>query len=59
MFNGDLELTVAGYNAGEGSVMRFGGIPPFAETQTYVTNVLTYYRRYRAISDVAVASASY
>ncbi|MCA9625875.1 MAG: lytic transglycosylase domain-containing protein, partial [Myxococcales bacterium] len=28
-FNGDLELTVAGYNAGEGAVMRHGGIPPY------------------------------
>src|SRR5687767_11180496 len=33
LFNGDLELTVAGYNAGEGAVTRHGGIPPYAETQ--------------------------
>jgi soluble lytic murein transglycosylase-like protein len=47
MFNGDLELTIAGYNAGEAAVVRYAGIPPYEETQGYVTKVLTYYRRYR------------
>jgi len=48
LFNGDIELTVAGYNAGEGAVMRHGGIPPFPETQEYVKRVLANYRAYRA-----------
>jgi soluble lytic murein transglycosylase-like protein len=48
LFNGDIELTVAGYNAGEGAVMRHGGIPPFPETQEYVKRVLANYRMYRA-----------
>lgn len=48
LFNGDIELTVAGYNAGEGAVMRHGGIPPFPETQEYVKRVLANYRSYRA-----------
>jgi soluble lytic murein transglycosylase-like protein len=48
LFNGDLTLTIAGYNAGEGAVMRHGGIPPYAETQGYVKRVLYYYRHYRA-----------
>jgi soluble lytic murein transglycosylase-like protein len=48
LFNGDIELTVAGYNAGEGAVIRYGGIPPFPETQEYVKRVLANYRSYRS-----------
>jgi soluble lytic murein transglycosylase-like protein len=59
MFNGDLTLTVAGYNAGEAAVVRYAGIPPFEETQGYVTRVLTYYRRYRTMGDPALASRAY
>src|SRR5690606_33732774 len=49
LFNGDIELTIAAYNAGEGAVMRYGGIPPYEETQGYVTKVLGYYRYYRSL----------
>ena len=56
LFNGDLSLTIAGYNAGEGAVMKHKGIPPYDETQLYVARVLEYYRRYRTIPDVVVAS---
>ena len=59
MFNGDISLTIAGYNAGESAVVRFAGIPPYDETQGYVTRVLGYYRRYRTVGDAALASASY
>ena len=57
-FNGDLELTVAAYNAGDGAVIRFGGIPPFAQTRDYVVNVTKYYRRYRSIADIVEASVA-
>ncbi len=49
LFNGDLELTIAAYNAGEGAVMRYGGIPPYPETQDYVARVVAYYRHFRAV----------
>ena len=48
-FNGNLQLTIAGYNAGEGAVIRYGGIPPYPETQGYVESVLRNYQRYRAL----------
>jgi soluble lytic murein transglycosylase-like protein len=47
LFNGDLFLTLAAYNAGEGAVARFGGIPPYPETQAYVARVVAYYRQYQ------------
>ena len=48
MFNNDLQLTVAAYNAGEEAVMRHGRrIPPYRETMDYVPRVLKYYRQYR------------
>lgn len=56
MFNGDLELTVAGYNAGEQAVMTHGGIPPFLQTRDYVVKVSKFYRRYRTIPDAVDAS---
>jgi soluble lytic murein transglycosylase-like protein len=48
MFNNNLNLAVAAYNAGEGAVIRSGrAIPRYAETQAYVPKVLQYYQQYR------------
>jgi len=38
-FGGDVQKTLAAYNAGEGAVDRFGGIPPYRETQNYVQKI--------------------
>ncbi len=47
-YQGDLRLSLAAYNAGMKAVEKFGGIPPFAETQEYVRRVLQQYQAYRA-----------
>ncbi len=47
-FNGDLVLTIAAYNAGEGAVVRYHGVPPYAETRRYVQRVLRYYYAFRS-----------
>lgn len=41
LYSGDLEETLAAYNAGEGAVQKYGGIPPYDETQLYVHKTLT------------------
>jgi len=48
LFNGRLELVLAGYNAGENAVLRRGGIPPYPETRHYVKKVMHLYREYRS-----------
>ncbi len=47
MFDGDVRLASAAYNAGENNVLKYAGVPPFAETQVYVQRVAQLYLRYR------------
>lgn len=48
LFNGDVRLALAGYNAGENAVIRAGNrVPPYVETQNYVPKVIDLYHRFR------------
>jgi soluble lytic murein transglycosylase-like protein len=45
-FDGDVDLAAAAYNAGASAVWKYGGVPPYDETQEYVRRVKILYRRY-------------
>lgn len=57
-FNGDLKLAAAGYNAGEGAVAKYKGVPPYAETQRYVQRVAVLADRYRSASTALAAAGT-
>lgn len=58
-FKGNARLAAAAYNSGEGSVDRFAGVPPYAETELFVERVGILHRRYgKALTALAASSAT-
>ena len=56
-FGGDASRALAAYNAGPGAVAKFGGVPPYGETQRYVQNVLAYAGQYRGATATPAVAA--
>jgi soluble lytic murein transglycosylase-like protein len=55
-FGGDASKALAAYNAGPGAVAKFGGVPPYAETQNYVQKVLGYAAQYEGTAAAATST---
>jgi soluble lytic murein transglycosylase-like protein len=60
MFNNNVHLAVAAYNAGEEAVMKYGNrIPPYRETMAYVPKVMNFYKRYSGRMTTVTTSTAY
>jgi soluble lytic murein transglycosylase-like protein len=57
-FGGDPSKALAAYNAGPGAVAKYGGVPPYAETQSYVQKVLGYAAEYESSATSAATTAA-
>jgi soluble lytic murein transglycosylase-like protein len=57
-FGGNTADALAAYNAGPGAVKQYGGVPPYAETQSYVTKVLGYAEAYRQVHPASVSAGA-
>src|SRR6476620_3316298 len=57
-FRGDVTLVAAGYNAGEGAVDKYRGIPPYRETHGYVRNILGLFQKLQHPYDATITDAS-
>lgn len=56
-FDGNADLAVAGYNAGEGNIMKYDGVPPFRETVNYINRIARHIRKAIETKQIAALDA--